>query len=210
MEKNILWGPEGKVCAFTGYRPAKMPFRSEDDPACLALKMRLKDEIYDAIADGCTDFLCGMALGTDTWAAEAVLAVRDALVGIRPIRLHAYVPFRGQDEHWSARSRKRYHQILSACDSVTVISEEYRPSCMEERNRAMVQRADTLVAVFDGKKGGTANTIRMAHEKGIRLRIISPIPPQGILPNAPVPTAPPEEKRVAEDQLTLFPPEDKP
>lgn len=178
MEKNIFWQPTGKVCAFTGYRPAKMPFSSENDPDCLALKLRLKEEIYDAITDGCTEFLCGMALGSDTWAAELVLEIRNTLAGVRDVRLHAYLPFAGQDERWNAQSRKRYRQILSQCDSVTVISGEYRPSCMEERNRAMVQRANRLIAVFDGKKGGTANTIRMAHEKGLQLRILSPLPPK--------------------------------
>lgn len=196
MEKNVLWEAEGKVCAFTGYRPAKMPFSSEADPHCLALKLRIKDEIYDAVADGCTDFLCGMALGSDTWAAELVLEVRETLLDIKPVHLHAYLPFAGQDERWSAQSRKRYHNILSRCDSVTVLFEEYKPSCMEERNRAMIQRADRLIAVFDGKKGGTANTIRMAHEKGIQLRILSPMPPQ---------ISPPPPATEAEDpQTKLF------
>lgn len=184
MEKNILWQPLGKVCAFTGYRPAKMPFASESDPACVALKMRLKDEIYDAVAEGYTDFLCGMALGSDTWAAELVLEVQKTLSGIKEVHLHAYLPFARQDERWSAKSRRRYHKILSQCDSVTVLCEEYKPSCMETRNRAMVQRADRLIAVFDGKKGGTANTIRMAHEKGLELRILSPVPPQLVKPSA--------------------------
>ena len=48
----------------------------------------------------------------------------------------------------------------------------------------MVQRADRLIAVFDGKKGGTANTIRMAHEKGLELRILSPVPAQLVNPSA--------------------------
>lgn len=178
MEKNILWQPEGNVCAFTGYRPAKLPFSAEKDPACLALKMRLKDEIYNAVSDGYTDFVCGMALGSDTWAAELVLEVKETLSGIKPIHLHAYLPFPGQDARWSAQSRRRYREILEQCDSVTEICSHYTPDSMDRRNRAMVQRANRLIAVFDGKKGGTANTIRMAHEQGLELRILSPIPPQ--------------------------------
>ncbi|MBP3300883.1 MAG: DUF1273 family protein [Clostridia bacterium] len=178
MEKNILWEAEGKVCAFTGYRPAKMPFPSEKDPLCIALKQRLKDEIYTAVSEGCTDFLCGMALGTDTWAAELVLEIQKTLSGIKPVHLHAYLPFAGQDARWSAQGRKRYRAILDRCDSITVLADRYTPSCMEARNEAMIRRADRLIAVYDGKKGGTANTIRLAHEKGIALRILSPVPPQ--------------------------------
>lgn len=178
MEKNILWEPAGNVCAFSGYRPSKLPFSSESDPACLLLKQRLTDEIYASVQQGYTDFVCGMALGTDTWAAEAVLEIQKTLTGIKPVRLHAYLPFPGQDQRWNARSRRRYRAILDRCDSVTVTSAQYLPDCMERRNRAMIHRAEKLIAVFDGKSGGTQKTIQMAHEKGIEIRILSPIPPQ--------------------------------
>ncbi len=197
MEKNILWQPAGLVCAFSGYRPAKLPF-DEGDPACNALKMRLKDEIYSAVQRGCTDFLCGMALGTDTWAAEGVLEARETLARVKPIALHAYLPFPRQDEKWNAKSRRRYHEILEQCDSVTVISPQYLPDCMERRNRAMIHRADCLIAVYDGKSGGTKNTVRMAHEKGIEIRILSPIPPE-------IQEKPPREAGVEQDlQIQLF------
>lgn len=182
MEKNILWKAEGKVCAFSGYRPSKLPF-AESDPACEILKMRLKDEIYTAVQQGCTDFVCGMALGTDTWAAQTVLEVKETLRGIKPVSLHAYLPFPGQDSRWNAKSRRKYREILDACDSVTVTSAQYLPDCMERRNRAMIQRADLLIAVFDGKSGGTKNTVLMAHEKGIEIRILSPFLPEYPLPN---------------------------
>lgn len=181
MQKNTDWQAVGKICAFSGYRPLKLPFRSEADPNCLELKSRLKEEIYTAIDHGCTDFLCGMALGSDTWAAETVLEARTTLSGLKPVRLHAYLPFPEQAAHWSAANRKRYHHLLSACDSVTLTGSQYLPDSMERRNQAMIDRADRLIAVFDGKSGGTQNTILMAHRKGIEIRILSPILPAGTL-----------------------------
>ncbi len=198
MEKNILWKPEGAVCAFSGYRPSKLPFSSESDPMCEVLKLRLKEEIYTALQQGCTDFVCGMALGTDTWAAETVLEVKKTLGAIKPVFLHAYLPFPGQDEKWSAKCRRRYRKILDQCDSVTVIAPQYLPDCMERRNRAMIHRADRLIAVYDGKNGGTKNTIRMAHEKGIEIRILSPIPPEY------KPTGPEESTAEDDGQIKLF------
>ena len=178
MEQEAIRAFSGKVCAFSGYRPAKMPFSSEDDPACRDLKQRLREEIRRAAQDGYTEFLCGMALGVDTWAAEEVIALRESLRGTREIFLHAYLPFPKQDARWSAKQRCRYHGLLTLCDSITVVSPSYLPDAMERRNRAMIERAERLIAVFDGKKGGTRNTVLMAHEAGIELRILSPVPPQ--------------------------------
>ena len=61
----------------------------------------------------------------------------------------------------------------------------------------MIDRADRLIAVFDGKKGGTFNTILMAHEKGIELRILSPV--EVALTQQNEPQTPPNEP-----ELKLF------
>lgn len=39
--------------------------------------MDLEKEIRQAIADGLTVFITGMALGVDIWAAEIVISLRD-------------------------------------------------------------------------------------------------------------------------------------
>jgi hypothetical protein len=38
----------------------------------------------------------------------------------------------------------------------------------------MVEKADMLIAVYDGKPGGTAKTIEMASKKNIPIKIINP------------------------------------
>jgi len=53
-------------CAFTGHRPNKFPWKyDETDSRCVALKAVLAEQIA-ALADaGVTQFLSGMAEGTD-------------------------------------------------------------------------------------------------------------------------------------------------
>jgi len=54
-----------KVCAFTGHRPNKLPWRyNETDSRCVALKAVLMEQITILIEDGFTQFLSGMAEGT--------------------------------------------------------------------------------------------------------------------------------------------------
>ena len=66
-----------KRCAFTGYRPTKMPFGyDENDPRCIEFKARLRDTIETLIGEGYAHFISGGALGMDMFAAEAVLELK--------------------------------------------------------------------------------------------------------------------------------------
>ncbi len=58
-------------CCFTGHRPEKLSLPETEVIAWL------EKEIRQAIADGFTTFISGMARGVDIWAAEIVLKHRD-------------------------------------------------------------------------------------------------------------------------------------
>ena len=155
------------VCTFTGHRSAKLPWGyNEDAPACRELKQRIYDTAEAVYSAGFHTFICGMAEGCDLYFCEAVLALRDE----HPeIRIEAAVPFPGQADRWPADQRKRYERLLEACDERTLIRPEYTAGCMMERNRYMVDHADLIIACYDGKSGGTLNTLRYALEKGIEI-----------------------------------------
>jgi len=159
-------------CAFTGHRPSKLPwgFR-EDDPRCLALKDRLYDVVSALYGGGIRHFLCGMALGCDQYFAEAVLALQEEHPDIT---LEAAVPCETQALHWSAEQRARYDRLVARCDDVTLISRDYTPTCMRDRNRYMVDRAAVLVAVYDGSRGGTQQTVDYARKLDREILLLRP------------------------------------
>ena len=155
------------ACTFTGHRSAKLPWGyNEDAPACRELKQRIYDTAEAVYSAGFHTFICGMAEGCDLYFCEAVLALRDE----HPeIRIEAAVPFPGQADRWPADQRRRYERLLEACDKRTLIRPEYTAGCMMERNRYMVDHADLIIACYDGKSGGTLNTLRYALEKGVQI-----------------------------------------
>ena len=105
----------------------------------------------------------GMALGTDTIFANAVLDLKKE--GME-IRLVAVVPCANQDKKWSKKDQKRYQEILQAADEVVQLSEEeYRPELMRIRNRSLVDHAEMLIAVWDGSNSGTSNCVHYAIPK---------------------------------------------
>ncbi len=61
---------------FTGHRPGKFSWKNnETDPRCVLLKTVLTEQIVKLAKAGVTDYLSGMALGTDVYCAEIVLAL---------------------------------------------------------------------------------------------------------------------------------------
>ena len=160
-------------CAFTGHRPARYSFGyDEEHDACKQLKEVLRMQIALLFDAGGTTFFSGMALGADTWLAETVLSMRET----RPkIKLIAVLPCETQANKWSAEQRERYFDILANCDEVITLNTDYTPSCMQERNRYMVDHADYLLAVYDNtNRGGTAYTVRYAQEKKREIISIHP------------------------------------
>ena len=162
----------GKSCCFSGHRPAKLPWRyDERDPRCLEFKDRLFSVIGAVYDSGISHFICGMALGCDLYCAEAVIRLKE-MHG--DITLEAAIPYSGQADSWSEHNRRRYERILSFCDKTTVIQEAYSPSCMMRRNRYMVDRSGVVIAVFNGSRGGTFNTLRYAVRCGLEIIEIDP------------------------------------
>lgn len=66
--------PNARRCAFTGYRPQKMPFGfDETDPRCIDFKKRVRATIQTLYDMGYRHFISGGALGMDMFAAEPSL-----------------------------------------------------------------------------------------------------------------------------------------
>lgn len=160
------------ACCFSGHRPGGLPggyagWHSPSSP----LRRRIRAALEEAYGDGYRDFVCGMALGADTLAAEEILALRE---GLPAVRLIAAVPCPGQEMRWSAADRARYQSLLERADMRLTISPAYAPHVMHARNRWMVEHAARLIAVFDGSPGGTAHTVRLAEKQGLEIRLLSP------------------------------------
>lgn len=152
-------------CCFTGHRPGKLPWGyNEQDGRCLALKRRISDAVEAAYEQGFRHFLCGMAQGCDLYFCECVLALRERHPDVT---VEAAIPCPTQADAWPAAQRERYARLVASCDWETLVSAQYTPSCMQRRDRYMVDHASLLIAAFDGSAGGTRYTVEYAMRRGI-------------------------------------------
>ena len=169
---NLSRAPKEQTCCFTGYRPNKLPWGTkESDERCIALKNKIYDVIEALYIAGIRHFICGMAQGCDTYFCEEVLKLK---ADHADVTLEAAIPCEEQSARWSERDRNRYFHLVSECDYETLISTKYTPDCMLKRNDYMVEHSSVLVAVYDGKFGGTMQTVRKAQK--LELEIIQIMP----------------------------------
>lgn len=145
-------------CCFTGHRPEKLK-----QPKSVIIA-ELERIIRQSVEDGFTIFISGMARGVDIWAAEIVLKLRSEGC---PIRLICASPYEGFEKGWSVEWQQRYRTIMESADQVTYICSGYNRSCFQIRNEWMVNHSARVIAVFDGEKGGTKNTIDYAIKRGV-------------------------------------------
>ena len=158
------------TCCFTGHRPVKLPWgMNEADSRCLELKDQISSALEGIYEDGYRHFICGMAIGCDTYFAEAVLQLKarhpDAL-------LEAAIPCDNQHAKWNRTQKERYARLLERCDLTTYVSHSYTPDCMMRRNEYMIDHSSLLLACFNGCSSGTMSTILLAGRSGIRTIIL--------------------------------------
>lgn len=146
------------ACAFTGHR--------EIDPSRLEyVKSEIRREVLEAVADGYTDFLCGMARGSDLIFASVVAELKAQY----PLILEAALPYPKR----AACNDPEFQRLLRCCDVIGVHSKAYFPRCFMVRNEFMVQNSKRLIAVFDGReRSGTGSTICYARVRELDVRII--------------------------------------
>jgi uncharacterized phage-like protein YoqJ len=162
-----------KTCCFTGHRPSKLPWREDErDPRCIALKREISQRIEELYLRGCRHFICGMALGCDLYFGEIVAQLRESHPDIT---LEAAIPCATQSEGWGWEAQARYERLRQLCDQETLIQQHYDRSCMQRRNRYMVDRSSLLIAAYNGTAGGTRNTVQYAMERGLEI-VDLPVP----------------------------------
>ncbi|WP_462405910.1 SLOG family protein [Gracilibacillus sp. Marseille-QA3620] len=177
MAKNI-------VISFTGHRPEQLGGFNFHHPINLAIASKIhKRLLYYLEQEKSVHAISGMDLGADQIFALTVLKLKKQGYSIA---LEAAIPCANQPDGWPKESKKIWQDILDQTDTITNLStEDYSPQLIHKRNMYLVNRCDEIIAVFNGKRGGTGNTIRYAKKRNRPIFLIDPrslvIPVQGDL-----------------------------
>lgn len=153
------------VC-LTGHRPKGLPWGyDEEKDICKKFKKHLRLIFRKIIKKGFTNFYTGMAEGFDMIATEILISLKRK----HKINIWAAVPCKNQEAKWKLSQQERYHNILKECDKIIILSDTYTKTCMQERNRFMVENSNIVIAYFSGKASGTGNTIKLAIKQNLEV-----------------------------------------
>lgn len=164
-----------KSVAFTGYRPVKLPFGYDfNHPDAVLLRAAIKNEYRRLISYGFNQFLTGGALGCDMMAAEVILELKEEYPRSAKISHWLCMPCYDYTAKWKEADRERLKKIANQSHAFYVSDKPYFNGCMQVRNEYMVNTSRVLVAVYDGKPGGTRNTVEYARSKNRKIIVIDP------------------------------------
>lgn len=110
-----------------------------------------------------------MARGADIWAAEIVMVLKEQGIDIRLI---CACPYYGCERSWSEEWQQRYLTLIVKAHYVGYVSMEYSRACYQARNEWMVNRSSRVIAVYNGARGGTMNTIEYAAMHQIPVELV--------------------------------------
>ncbi|MCM1299994.1 MAG: DUF1273 domain-containing protein [Firmicutes bacterium] len=178
MEPPVTLAELNRSVAFTGYRSHKLPFGHDlNHPSAISLRNALYKESRSLIENhGFRCFLTGGAEGSDLMMAEVVLELKREFrhLGIQHCLC---LPCRNHDKRWRQEDKDRLAAIAKKSHVFYITEGEYCDGCMQKRNRYMVNTSCVLLAVYDGKKGGTKSTVEYARKCGRKIITFRPTDP---------------------------------
>lgn len=145
-------------CCFTGHRPEKLAIPERQ------MAKLLEMEIQKAIDKQFTTFISGMARGADIVAAEIVLRLR---AQDERLKLICALPHPGFGLHWGGGWTDRFQSVLAQADLARTICPSFSYASYQARNKWMCRHAGLVIAVFNGERGGTKNTLDYAQKIGV-------------------------------------------
>ncbi|MFJ8143078.1 hypothetical protein [Streptomyces sp. NPDC096013] len=132
----------------------------------------LRETLKPYAAEGSLVGVSCIAKGSDSIFAEVVLDLGGSLVAVIPSK--DYRQNKVKPDHAAT-----FDRLIDAADKVLVLDNETaNRAAYEDANRAILQRAERLVAVWNGEppsgKGGTADTVLEARAAGLPVDVVWP------------------------------------
>lgn len=144
------------IVGVTGHRPDKLGSWDPEHPVVDRVRRALRSALATQLP---SLLVTGMALGVDQWAAQEAIDLGIPFV--------AALPCDDFEKAWPPLAQERFHALVrNAKHAIVVRPGPYHEWKLQRRNEFIVDVCATLLAVWDGSRGGTANCVEYAESVG--------------------------------------------
>lgn len=155
------------ICCVTGPPLKALPGgKNERQPACLALKARLKETLKQMHGMGISALMTGLIPGADLWTAEALLEIQAADPDFR-MRLTCVLSSAEQTILCPKERSARYCAVLRRANEVVCLSTLRYTGCARARNLYIISHSSRLIAVCGSAPGPDAYLLDYAQKCGL-------------------------------------------
>ena len=147
-----------RTCCFTEHRAIP----EKDLPGILE---RTERAVRRLIEHGIVFFGVGGAIGYDTEVAKLLFRLR--VTDYPQIKVILVYPFEGFTSRWSGEQRAEYARLLPQYDKAVCVAQRASREAYLERDRHLVDGSAHCIAYCTRNSGGTAYTVRYAHQQGV-------------------------------------------
>lgn len=140
--------------AFTGHRPIKLSPTQQQE-----VQHWLKHSIFEPLHTYVDVWVCGGALGVDSWASDLVIEYKGYL--------HLELPFQNMERYWEYEDHKRLQSHRQYAKEHGHLEDNvvkyYGSRTYFDRDKRMVDKCDILIAVLNNDTSeGTKITVDYA------------------------------------------------
>jgi hypothetical protein len=133
------------------------------------------DSVLDRLLEphaGCT-VITSLAEGADRFVTEMIAARGGAIEVVLPLAVEDY-----ERDFASEASVAEFTALLARASAVSIVDADHgsREAAYEAAGRAMVERSDVVIALWDGRpargRGGTADIIQYALDRDVMVEVV--------------------------------------
>lgn len=150
-----------KAVSFSGYRPEKFDFSLEKScEEFIQLMDILEEKIEELIKSDYKIFYIGGCDGFDLLVGQVLLKLKKDY----DIKIILAMPYESFGKKFKSEWKEILYILLKEADDTVYVSHKYSFGCYQKRNEFMINNSEILITYFNGKKGGTLNTIKYANK----------------------------------------------
>ncbi|WP_110927658.1 DUF1273 domain-containing protein [Bacillus massiliglaciei] len=143
-----------KVLYVTGYKAFEFGIFKNDHEAVPFIKKAIRGRLETLVEDGLEWVIISGQLGTELWAAEVILEMKEEN---EQLHLGIITPYLNQEEGWNETNQDFYRTLISQADYTDAIyKKNYEgPYQLKAKNQFMVQKSDGMLIVYDTEREGS-------------------------------------------------------